>query len=312
MQVMKVDEGRFAPRRRALLTLAAIPALAACGQASGGAPGVPTGSAGASGASGGGLRVQPVVPSTDLSVGRNRFAQGELGIPKGQTNPVPVADAQLALKFFYPIEPQPVLRGEATPEFRYVGDTSKGLYVAQVQFDQPGDWGVEVNGTAAGQPLGTTRVRFTVKDKSATSALGAPAPRSRNLTRREVDDLKKIDTAATPTDLEMHDLSIAEALDEKKPLVVLFASPGFCTTATCTPQLGEVQRLRAKYGQQVNFVHVEIYKDPMTRTPYEAVTEWGLTSEPWVFTVDRAGIVAEKYEGPAPFAELEPALQKLL
>jgi hypothetical protein len=28
--------------------------------------------------------------------------------------------------------------------------------------------------------------------------------------------------------------------------------------------------------------------------------------------VDRNGLVAEKFEGPAPLAELEPALQKLL
>jgi hypothetical protein len=76
--------------------------------------------------------------------------------------------------------------------------------------------------------------------------------------------------------------------------------------------VGEVDRLRAKYGQQVNFVHLEISKDPMSPTPYEAVTVWGLTSEPWTLFADRAGLVAEKYEGPAPYAETEPALQKLL
>jgi hypothetical protein len=42
------------------------------------------------------------------------------------------------------------------------------------------------------------------------------------------------------------------------------------------------------------------------------VQEWGLLSEPWTFLVDRHGVVADKFEGPAPFAELEPALQKLL
>jgi len=94
--------------------------------------------------------------------------------------------------------------------------------------------------------------------------------------------------------------------------VVIFSSPGFCVTQTCAPQLGEIQRLKAKFGPQASFVHVEIFKDPMTRTPYEAVTEWGLPSEPWTFMVDRQGNVAEKYEGPAPYTELEPALQKLV
>jgi hypothetical protein len=233
-----------------------------------------------------------------------------LQLPKGQTSPVPLPDAQLALRFFHPIEPQAVLKGEAAPEFRYVGEKVKGLYVAQVQFDQPGPWGVEVNGTSGGQPLPTQRVQFQVKPKPDTPALGEPAPRSRNLTRHDVDDIRKIDSGATPND--MHDLTIADAIADQRPLVVLFASPGFCVTQTCAPQVGEVQKLKAKYGEQVNFIHIEIFKDPMTRTPYETVKEWGLTSEPWTFMVDRAGLVAEKFEGPAPLAELEPALQKLL
>lgn len=254
--------------------------------------------------------MQSVVPSTDLAVGRNRFALGVLNIAPGTTTPVPVPDAQLSLRFFFPIQPQAVARDEARPEFRYVDDRQKGLYIAQVQFDQPGTWGVEVNGTAGDRPLSTTRIQFTVKPKGDTPAIGAPAPRSKNLTRRDVDDIRKIDSGSTPND--MHELTIAEAIEQDKPLAILFASPGFCVTQTCAPELGEVQKLKAKYGQLANFVHVEIFKDPMSRTPYETVTEWGLTSEPWVFLVDRAGLVAEKFEGPAPFAELEQALQRLL
>jgi hypothetical protein len=299
-------------RRRGAAALLLAPALAAC------APGA-LGGGGQSGSSGpageadapGTIRVQPVVPNTDLAVGRNRLALGVLAIPRGTTTPAPVPDAKLSLRFYFPIEPQPVPRGDPVqPEFRYVDDKQKGLYVTQVQFDQPGDWGVEVTGSAGGQPLTTSRARFTVKPKADTPAIGAPAPRSHNLTRYDVDDIRKIDSGATPND--MHELSIADAIDQGKPLVVIFSSPGFCVTQTCAPQLGEVQKLEAKFGPQVNFVHVEIFKDPMSRTPYETVNEWGLQSEPWTFFVDRQGLVAEKFEGPAPYAELEPALQKLV
>ncbi len=256
------------------------------------------------------MRIQPVVPNTDLAVGLNRFSLGVLQIARGAPAPVPVADANLALRFFFPLEPQPVARGEAKPQFRFVEDRRKGLYVAQVQFDHPGTWGVEVNGTLGDQSLATAGAQFTVKPRGDTPAINAPAPRSRNLTRYDVDDIRKIDSGSTPND--MHELTIAEAIAQGKPLVILFASPGFCVTQTCAPQLGEVQRLKARYGQQANFIHIEIFKDPMSRTPYETVTEWGLTSEPWVFLVDSAGLVAAKFEGPAPFAELEPALQRLL
>jgi hypothetical protein len=251
-----------------------------------------------------------VVPNSDLAVGRNRLTLGLLQFTRGQEAPARVTDGQLSLKFYFPIEPQPVPRFDAVPQFRYVDDRNKGLYVAYVQFDQPGTWGVEVTGTAAGAPVGPARSQFQVKAKSDTPAIGAPAPRSRNLTRYDVDDIRKIDSGLQPND--MHELTIADAIEQRKPLVVLFASPGFCVTQTCAPQLGEVQKLKARYGDQVSFIHIEIYKDPMTRTPFETVKEWGLVTEPWVFLVDRNGTVADKFEGPAPYSELEPALQKLL
>jgi hypothetical protein len=257
-----------------------------------------------------GILVQPVLPGTDVAVGRNRFAIGILRVGQNGALPTPITDAQLNLRFFHPIEPQPVVKGEAKPQFRYVGDKNRGLYVADVEFDKSGAWGVEVSGSSAGQALSTARVQFPVKAKSETPAIGEPAPRSRNLTRHDVDDIKKIDSGAKPND--MHEVSIADAIEQKKPLVVAFASPGFCVTQTCAPQIGEVQQLKAKYDSQVNFVHIEIFKDPMSRTPFEAVLEWRLTSEPWTFLVDRNGMVADKFEGPAPFAELEAALRKLL
>ena len=125
-----------------------------------------------------------------------------------------------------------------------------------------------------------------------------------------MDDIRTIDSGATPN--AMHEVSIAEAIARGGPLVVLFASPGFCVSQTCAPQLQEVQRLQAEYAPRVTFVHVEIFKDPGSRTPYETVTEWGLQSEPWIFFVDRQGLVADKFEGAAPYAELQAALQPLL
>jgi hypothetical protein len=284
--------------------------MTACGGATstgapngGAAPGVAPGDAQ-------GIPVQAVIPGTDTAVGMNRFQVAILQVGQNGSLPKPIPEADLTLRFFHPIQPQAVPKGEAKPTFRYVGDKNKGLYVAQVKFDADGPWGVQIDGTANGQKLATTRVQFQVKPKSETPAIGSPAPRSRNLTRAEVDDIKKIDSGATPND--MHEVSIAQAIEQKKPLVILFASPGFCVTQTCAPQLAEVQRLKSQYGDKANFVHVEVYKDPTKLIPWETVTEWGLTSDPWTMMVDRNGNVAEKYEGPAPFAELEPALQKLL
>jgi len=40
--------------------------------------------------------------------------------------------------------------------------------------------------------------------------------------------------------------------------------------------------------------------------------EWGLQTEPWIFVVDRKGIVRAKFEGPTTAREIEAALQQIL
>ena len=296
--------GFFQIKRRAAL-VATGGLLAACG---GGQPGGGTGQPGDS--SGGGVLVQPVVANTDTAVGRNRLSVALLQVGQGGQLPKPLVGADVKFRFFHPIEPQAVVKGEATPTFRYVGDQTKGLYVTSVQLDQAGPWGLEVSGSTGGQQIAVARVRFDVKAAPETPAIGSPAPRSKNPTRRDVDDIKKIASEATPCN--MHELSIAEAIELKKPLVVSFSTPGFCSTQYCAPQLQATQALQAKMGERASFVHVEIFKDPNTRTVWETVNEWRLTSEPWTFLVDRNGLIADKFEGAAPADELEAALTKLI
>jgi hypothetical protein len=132
---------RPARRRRTLLALAALPFLAACGQPAGAAPASRPAAATRSAANQP-VAIQPVVPNTDLAVGRNRFTLSLLHAPPGAGAPAPLPDAQLSLRFFHPIEPRSLPRVEAiTPTFRYVADRSRGLYVARVEFDQPGTGG---------------------------------------------------------------------------------------------------------------------------------------------------------------------------
>ena len=256
-------------------------------------------------------RIQAIVPATDLAVGPNRFSLGILHFPENANEPQRLADAALRLKFYFPIEPTPVARGnEVNATYRWVDVKGKGIYVASVEFDQSGMWGVEVTGEAGERKIGPARTRFPVKVKPDTPAIGSDAPRSRNLTARDVSNIKLIDSGVVPND--MHDLTIADAIATGKPLVAIFATPGFCATQTCAPMVDEMSALKKSLGDIVNFVHVEIYKDPQNRVPYETVTEWGLTSEPWVFLVDKRGKVAAKFEGPAPRAEVEEELRRLL
>jgi hypothetical protein len=256
-------------------------------------------------------RIQVIVPATDLAVGPNRFSLGILHFPENVSEPQRLPDATIRLTFFSSIEPALKAMGnDFRATYRWVDTKGKGIYTASVSFDRSGMWGVEVNGDVGGRTIGPARTRFPVKAKSDTPAIGSDAPRSRNLTARDVSDIRQIDSGVVSND--MHDLTIADAIASGKPLVAIFATPGFCATQTCAPMVDEMASLKRVIGDDANFVHIEIYKDPQNRVPYETVTEWGLTSEPWVFLVDKRGKVAAKFEGPAPRAEVEEELRRLL
>ena len=122
-------------------------------------------------------------------------------------------------------------------------------------------------------------------------------------------DPSELCTAAPPC--ELHGVSLDAVLGAGRPTVVLFASPGFCTSATCAPQHGVFLDAMRRHPDRATYAHVEIYKDPRNGVVADAVTAWNLPSEPWVFFVDRSGTIVERFEGIATLEELEQALAAL-
>lgn len=194
-----------------------------------------------------------------------------------------------------------------------------GAYVARVTFDEPGDWGAEVSGELQGRKFDPVRVRFGVLEAGIDTVpvIGDPAPRSTQVTLRDVDDISEIDST-NPSNPGMHDITVAEALDTGKPLVVAFATPAFCTSRTCGPVMDKaIVPLFRKYGDRINFIHIEPYDLEKARSgeglvPVSALEEWGLQTEPWVFVVDKQGRIADKFEGIMGVEEVETALQQVL
>jgi hypothetical protein len=140
---------------------------------------------------------------------------------------------------------------------------------------------------------------------------GEQAPASVTRVSADFPDLGLISTDPHP-DPAMYEVSVADALGSGTPTVVVFATPGFCASATCGPLLDQVKALQGDYPG-VEFIHVEIYEDlsvtdPEELTPVAAVAEWGLPSEPWVFVVDGSGMVTASFEGAARDEELSAAI----
>jgi hypothetical protein len=65
-------------------------------------------------------------------------------------------------------------------------------------------------------------------------------------------------------------------------------------------------------GERANFVHVEIYPGRRTDQPAPLYRAWGLQSEPWLFVLDKQGVIRARSEGPVVASEITAALQPLL
>lgn len=180
-----------------------------------------------------------------------------------------------------------------------------GLYAVTVEFDRPGLWMVRI--TPDGGPA-LEAFPVQVNTDPSTVAVGEQAPRSQTLT---LDDapLSEITSDDDP-DPDLYRMSVADAVTSGRPSVIVFATPAFCTTATCGPTLDGVAAMAPDHPG-VNFVHVEVFtnlSDPADLVVAPAVLEWGLPTEPWVFVVDAAGIVVARFEGVVTPDELTNAL----
>ncbi len=255
------------------------------------------------------------VASTDLAVGENRVVFGLIRQGKG-----PIKDAQVNVEtFLLTASGQDGPRQTVPAAFQVWPGGSGGVYIATLMFDETGEWGLglKLNNPDGSETLAGTRVQ--VKSESATPALGMAAPRSQNRTARDVSDLVELTTDSDP-DPELYAKTIAEALDEDIPLVVSFATPAYCKTATCGPQLDAIKQLKTSHSDRVNFLHVEVYDNPpeiresgiAAAKLSPTLAEWGLPTEPWTFVIDADGNVSAKYEGYVGSDELEEAISSTL
>jgi hypothetical protein len=247
-------------------------------------------------------------------VGENRLTFGLIDAETG-----PVRDARVEVSTF-----RMSARGTEGPietvdgVFRKWPVVPSGVYTARISFDEPGTWGI---GVVATLPDGATRpasVQVQVAETSMTPAVGAAAPRSRSKTVSDVTGLEELTTDRRP-DPSLYETTIADAIEGGEPVLVLFATPAYCETATCGPQIEVVKELKERFKDRMSFIHVEIYDNPheiqgdLSRGVVSpTVKEWNLASEPWTFIIDRQGLVHSKFEAFTTQEELEQAILEVL
>ncbi|HEY1013138.1 MAG TPA: hypothetical protein VGE07_10575 [Herpetosiphonaceae bacterium] len=259
--------------------------------------------------------IQAIVAASTLVAGSNRLP---IGIVVDGT-PINDPQAKVHLRFYYLDDPAQSQNIAGETDAIYFGDKLPfGVYVAYPEIPKAGAWRVEVQMLVPNKPAAVSNLRLDVLATDPTPPLGSQAIAVDSPTGATPEELKKITSAPDP-DPALYKLSVADALAQRKPLAILFGTPGFCKTATCGPSIAVMSQLQRAYGDRMNFIHVESYAYPFGESAQASppklsagMEEWGLFSEPWVYLIDGSGVVRAKYEGGITLDELTPVIENLL
>ena len=246
----------------------------------------------------------PLLVSNDITCGKARI----LFLFLDSANNDKSAPDRTAKVAFYDLarDPNKVV-ATADGAFVWTIQDERGMYVVDVDLPEAGTWGAEFTTAAPGSPSETIRLGFPVIDTPTAIAVGQKAPASKTPTAADVGgDLTKISTDKAPDPI-FYQTSVADALAAHKPFVLIFATPKFCTSEQCGPTLDHFKPIAAAHPE-VTFINVEPYnlqfKDGSLQPILDANNQlvatdisdaWGLRSEPWMFAVDRNGVVQGSY-----------------
>lgn len=198
-----------------------------------------------------------------------------------------------------------------------------GVYaIPAATFDKAGQWGV-----IAKIKLGTTEVTaqgtFPVSATSRIPAPGVPAPVTEHpLPGATGTSPASIDSRSTdgkaPPDGALHSTTIAAARAAGRPMVVVVSTPVYCVSRFCGPITDSVEKLAGRFGDRATFIHLEVWQDFEKKQVNEFVADWiypsrsGDLLEPWVFVVDRNGVITHRFDNIAGDAELLAAVEQVV
>jgi hypothetical protein len=187
----------------------------------------------------------------------------------------------------------PRFRAETPPEYPQPASV---VYSAEVDLPSDGEWRVAALIENDGELESKLLSGAVVGEFAAVPRPGQKAPRIHTPTAEDVaGDLSKITTRVPPD--TQNEVDYADALG-KEPIVLLFATPKFCQSRVCGPVVDATEEAKRKHGDEAAFIHMEIYNDnDPSQNVRPQVRAFSLPTEPWLFTIDRRGVVKAAIEG---------------
>ena len=260
--------------------------------------------------------VNPILATTVLRVGEQRVAfllagpQGIIQDPTARVTPVFLGSGDAVLEI-------PAAARQA--QFHLWPYGVRGSYATQLVFDRPGRWRLDIETEGTAEPI-KAQLEIEVADQSHIPDIGSVPPTGNNKTLDTVPSLERLTTDYEP-DPDLYSTTIDEAIASGMPSVIVFATPAFCSSPTCGPQVDTVSMLKDLRAPEANFIHVELYDNPAEiqgdlgraeLVPF--AKDWGFTTIPdwsnesWVFVLDAKGRIHQRFEGFATLEELDSAL----
>lgn len=289
-----------------------------------------------SGESTGTQEVQVQVASYDLAAGEETRVIAGL-ITKEQLF---VSYGTVEMEFFYggedpkgavEVEAGPTATGEflavdegpgAPPDAPTAGPASegRGVYAAEVTFDKPGAWVLQIAGRYANGDEFVGNGQFEVTSDNNVAAVGEKAPLGEHLTLSSKDaPPEAVDSRASTLDEvpdpKLHDAEVRDAVSGGQPALVIVSTPVYCVSRFCGPITDMVSDLETEYRDRAEFVHIELWRNYEDQVINKGAAQWvykgGEITEPWVFLVDADGRVVARWDNVATRGEIEPLLRAL-
>jgi hypothetical protein len=111
---------------------------------------------------------------------------------------------------------------------------------------------------------------------------------------------------------QMAAVSLRQALG-KRPIALLFSTPQLCTSRVCGPVTDITVELQHQFGSRVEFIHEEVYVDNKpSKGLRPQLKAFHLETEPWLFAINRKGVIVARLEGAFGVEELRAALEAAL
>jgi hypothetical protein len=190
-------------------------------------------------------------------------------------------------------------------------DAAEVVYSTDLTFPGEGEWRLAAILKEDGELKGALLPGIVVGEFHRVPKPGRKAPVIHTpIAQDAAGGLSKITTRRPPD--SQNKVDFADALG-KEPIVLLFATPQFCQSRVCGPVVDVAEQAKSEYGDKAAFIHMEIYNenDPGNGVRRQ-VRAFHLPSEPWLFAIDRQGVVREAVEGAFGLKLMHEAVDKAI